>query len=155
MSKRHLAMAGIALASAVVLSGCSAWNPNYQGTGDEFVIVATLDRVFKDDSVFVTDVVVEQASGKATNWFTTEAGFWSGDQDHAEVHDNYHDGDFWTTKVEVGHVFDANHQSRRLEGLPAGQKARLTGKIRSDNEGEEWTSRAVFDKLEILPQTTP
>lgn len=146
---RRLVVVVIAAACALMLAGCSS--PNYDGTGNEFVITGTVIES-SSDAVTLVPITVKSASGIAATWFNGDDGGWFG-TDHRVVHNNYYDGrDFWSSQKYVGAAYDSQGNQIALESIAAGTVVEATGHIRTSRSGKTTKDRPVFDTLKVKAQ---
>jgi hypothetical protein len=140
----------VVLVIAAILGLC-AWvivadNPNYDGTGNDFHIYATVTGT-TDESVYIDQVQVVSAIGEASDWFTTDGGWF--ESDHHEVHNNYFGGDFWNSQHSFYGVYDAAGNQITLKSLSPGTRVEITGKIRASHSGKSHQDRAVYELVQV------
>lgn len=146
---RRLVVVVIAAVCALMLAGCSS--PNYDGTGNEFVITGTVIES-SSDAVTLVPITVKSASGEATTWFNGDDGGWFG-TDHRVIHNNYYDArDFWSSQKYVGTAYNAAGAEIPLESIAAGTVVEVSGSIRASHSGKTTKLRPVFDTLKVKAQ---
>lgn len=138
---------------AAIVVAIASDNPNYAGTGNAFDITATVTG-HTDSSIFVDQVAVNSAEGLATNWFQTQSSWWSGDGNHAEIHNNYNDSSLWSSRHTVGVVYNLQGSPISVQSLTPGTHVRVIGAIRSNYASKANHNRAVFTAVTIVDQSS-
>jgi hypothetical protein len=120
---------------------------NYAGTGNRYVIDATVTEV-TDHSVFVSNIHVVGASGAARSWFKSAGNIWSAN--HSELQDRFtDDGGHEHIVGQIGYQSDADIGAD-IWTLTPGTRIQAEGVIGDSKVGKYSRTEARFLKIIIF-----
>lgn len=137
LSRKNIpAVLAVALGSFAV-AGCT----NPEGTGNDFHLRGKIENV-GEQSITVRTKQILQEDGESEDWFSVG--------DHNQLHDNCDCHGIFNSRKQYGSVYALGGTPSELSSLKEGQCVDAIGKVRDDDDGKTYHTRAVFDKVTVI-----